>query len=125
MSRKNRYEYTDWKGLGNRVKSYREQIGITKEKFAEMINRTENYLSELEKENRSWSVHTLHQIAIALRLPVDKLLYGDNMEKKRESTNKEILHEIINRCNEEEINVLKDVIVAIYPDLNKILKKNK
>lgn len=26
MSRKNRYEYTDWKGLGNRVKSYREQI---------------------------------------------------------------------------------------------------
>ena len=45
MSRKNRYEYTDWKGLGNRVKSYREQIGITKEKFAEMINRTENYLS--------------------------------------------------------------------------------
>ena len=38
MSRKNRYEYTDWKGLGNRVKSYREQIGITKEKFAEMIN---------------------------------------------------------------------------------------
>ena len=47
------------------------------------------------------------------------------MEKKRESTNKEILHEIINRCNEEELNVLKDVIVAIYPDLNKILKKNK
>lgn len=72
MSRKNRYEYTDWKGLGNRVKSYREQIGITKEKFAEMINRTENYLSELEKGNRSCSVHTLHQIAIALRLPVDK-----------------------------------------------------
>lgn len=125
MSRKNRYEYTDGKGLGNRVKSYREQIGITKEKFAEMINRTENYLSELEKGNRSCSVHTLHQIAIALRLPVDKLLYGDNMEKKRESTNKEILHEIINRCNEEELNVLKDVIVAIYPDLNKILKKNK
>ena len=90
MSRKNRYEYTDWKGLGNRVKSYREQIGITKEKFAEMINRTENYLSELEKGNRSCSVH-----------------------------------EIINRCNEEELNVLKDVIVAIYPDLNKILKKNK
>ena len=60
-----------------------------------------------------------------IKLPVDKLLYGDNMEKKRESTNKEILHEIINRCNEEELNVLKDVIVAIYPDLNKILKKNK
>ena len=122
MSRKNRYEYTDWKGLGNRVKSYREQIGITKEKFAEMINRTENYLSELEKGNRSCSVHTLHQIAIALRLPVDKLLYGDNMEKKRESTNKEILHEIINRCNEEKIPVILQLPTFKHLDTKKLME---
>ena len=38
MSRVNRYEYKDWKNFGSRTKTSREQVGMTKEKFAEKIN---------------------------------------------------------------------------------------
>lgn len=125
MSRVNRYEYKDWKGLGSRVKTYREQINMTKEKFAEKINRSENYVAELEKGNTGCSVHTLHQISQTLKVPVDSLLYGEIKGMKQDYTNKEILHEIIDRCSEEELAVIKDVIVALYPNLEKVLKNKK
>ena len=128
MSRVNRYEYDDWKNFGFRTKTYREQIGMTKERFAENINRTENFVSELEKGNTTCSVHTLHQISKVLKISTDNLLYGDVevSEMEKEISNKEILEEIINRCNEEELQVIKDIVVSIYPHLNKVIdSKNK
>lgn len=125
MSRVNRFEYKDWKGLGKRIKMYREQISMSKEKFAEKINRSENYVSELEKGNVGTSVHTLHQISQTLKIPVDSLLYGEISEMKQEYKNKEILHEIIDRCSESELDVIKDVIVALYPNLKKVLEEKK
>lgn len=124
MARTNRYEYSDWKGFGSRVKFYREQVGLTKEKFAEVINRSENFISEIEKGNNSCSVHTLYQISNALRVSTDKLLYGETM-KSKEYKDKDILHEIIDRCSEDEAKVIKDIIVPTYPNLDKIVKRRK
>lgn len=123
MRRANRYEYEDWKNFGKRVKMYKKQIGITNEKFAEMVNRSENYLNELEKGNNSCSVHTLHQISKALKIPVDCLLYGETVNMKDEYNDKEIVLNIIDRCNAEEIETIKDIIVALYPHLNEIVEK--
>lgn len=126
MSRTNRYEYTDWKGFGTRTKNNREAIGLTKEKFAEMINRSDNYVSELEKGNNSCSVHTLHQISKVLKVPSDKLLYEDKESYMvKEYSDKDILKNIIDRCSEEEVEVLKDLIIAAYPNLDKMVKSRK
>lgn len=126
MSRTDRYEYQDWNGFGARTKNYRTSIGLTKETFANMINRSENYISELEKGNSSCSVHTLYQISKALRVPCDNLLYEDSeMYNKDEYSNREILKNIIDRCNEEELAVIKDLIVAAYPNLDKMTASRK
>lgn len=37
--------------------------------------------------------------------------------------NKEILIEIIERCDEEELAIIKDLIVATFPNLDKIKDK--
>lgn len=124
MSRVNRYEYKDWKNFGSRTKTSREQVGMTKEKFAEKINRSENYVSEFEKGNTTCSVHTLHQISKVLKVPTDYLLYGD-IEMKKEYTNKEIILEIVERANEDQLEVIKDLIVAVFPDLEIIDKYRK
>lgn len=122
MSRTNRYEYQDWKGFGARTKRNRLAIGLTKETFADMINRSENYISELEKGNNSCSVHTLHQIAKALKVSSDNLLYEEDDSYTKEKYNdKEILKNIIDRCNEEELKVIKALIVAAYPNLDKMV----
>ena len=125
MSRVNRYEYKDWKGVGSRVKRCREQINMTKEIFAEEIGRSENFVAEIEKGNTSCSVHTLHKISEVLRVSTDTLLYGKFEDMKESKSNKEILEEIINRCNEEELQVITDIIIATYPNLYKIVNKRE
>lgn len=127
MSRVDRYEYKDWEGFGKRTKNYREQIGLTIEKFAEMINRSENFVAYIEKGKTGGSVHTLHQIAKALRVSTDSLLYGTNMKEDSKEKNiyKQQLLEIINRCNDEELKVLNDVAIAIYPNFERILKEKR
>ena len=125
MSRVNRYEYKDWKEFGSRVKRCREQINMTKERFAEEIGRSENFVAEIEKGNTSCSVHTLHKISEVLRVSTDTLLYGKFEDMKESKSNKEILEEIINRCNEEELQVITDIIIATYPNLYKIVNKRE
>ena len=124
MSRVNRYEYNDWKGFGERTKKYREQVGMAKEKFSEKINRSENFVADLEKGRKSCSVHTLHQISKVLRVSTDSLLYGET-DMKKNYTNKEILLKIIERCDDEELEVLKDLANAIFPNLEIIKNKKK
>lgn len=121
MSRMDRYEYQDWLGFGERTKKYRISIGLTKEKFAGMINRSENYISELEKGNSSCSVHTLYQISKALRVSSDSLLYDNGeVNKKDDYKTKDILINIIDRCSEVELSVIKDLVLAAYPNLDKM-----
>lgn len=126
MSRVDRYEYDDWAGFGARTRKYREQIGLTKEKFAEMIVRSENFVSDLEKGRTSCSVHTVHQICKALKVSSNDLLYGE-VDMNKHYTDREILQNIIDRCDEEELKVLKDLIVATFPNLGKIksIRKSK
>lgn len=106
------------------MKNNREKIGLSKERFSEMINRSESYVNELEKGNKSCSVHTLHQVCKALRVSPNELLYGkaEEMDVKQEYSDKEIISNIIARCNECELETIKDVIIAIYPKFSKIIE---
>lgn len=126
MSRVDKNEYKDWKGFGERTRKSRESIGITREKFSEMIDRTENYVLSIEKGDKSCSVHTLHQICSSLKQSSDYILYGENMKKdvNKDNTDKEVLIEIINRCTPQELKILRDVSVAIFPNLEEIINRN-
>lgn len=123
MSRADRYEYSDWNKFGERVERARTQICMSRENFAELINRSINYVSDLEKGRTSCSVHTLYQISKVLKVTTDSLLYGGN--SKYQDTNKEILHNIVDRCDTEEALILKDIIIATFHHLDKIKEKRQ
>ena len=116
-----RREYNNWIAFGSRVRANREKLGLSREKLAEMIDRSENYLISLEKGDKSCSIHTLHQLSVSLKVSADDLLYGEKLESKN-YTDREILQSMIERCNENELKVIKDVIVAMYPHLKEITK---
>lgn len=52
MSRRDKLEYEGWKKFGARVKKCRKALGLTREKFSEMIDRTENYVLSIEKRRQ-------------------------------------------------------------------------
>lgn len=44
------------------------------------------------------------------------------MEDMKEYSNRQILENILSRCNEEEIAIIKDIAVATFPNLENIKK---
>ena len=115
-------DFKDWVGFGSRVKKYRKSTGLTLEKLAEITDITVNFLISIEKGDKGCSLKTVHRLSKALKVPVDILLYGEKM-KDKDYTNKEILESIIARCDEKELESIKDVIVAMYPHLEDVTNK--
>ena len=109
-----RNEYSDWVGFGKRVRTSRKQIGMTVEKLADCVDRTENYINRLEKGEKSCSLHTIHQLCKALKVGADFLLYGE-VRNDKDYKDEEIINCIIKRCEKRDVKIIKEVIIAMYP----------
>jgi len=65
--------------LGLKIAYYRKKAGYTQEVFAEKINRSVNFLAQVEGTGttRGVSLETLFKMASVLKIPVSKLLEDD------------------------------------------------
>lgn len=73
-------EYPEkYKILGLKIAYYRKKAGYTQEVFAEKINRSVNFLAQVEGTGttRGVSLETLFKMAEVLQIPVSKLLEDD------------------------------------------------
>lgn len=112
-------EYSDWKNFGARVKNARNSLGMTVEKLAEKSDRTENFINRIESGKKSCSIHTLYQFSKAMNVSSDILLFGEYMEnenKNKEYSDREIINNLLDRCNEKQLRIVKEILVAICPN---------
>lgn len=114
-------EYTDWRGFGDRVKSARQGIGMTVEKFADKTYRTENFINRIENGQKSCSIHTLYQFTKALNVSADDLLFG-NTPTVTNFDDKQIIQNVIDKCNEKQLEVLKDIVLTVYHSFDELTK---
>lgn len=65
--------------LGLKIAYYRKKAGYTQEVFAEKINKSVNFLAQVEGTGttRGVSLETLFKIAAVLQIPASKLLEDD------------------------------------------------
>ena len=65
--------------LGLKIAYYRKKAGYTQEVFAEKINKSVNFLAEVEGTGttRGVSLETLFKMAAVLQIPASKLLEDD------------------------------------------------
>ena len=68
----------DWISIGGRIRRQREFLGITREQFAEKLDITPKFCSDIELGIKGMSVTTLCKIADALSLSADYILFGKN-----------------------------------------------
>ena len=115
-------EYNDWRNFGIRVKNSRNSLGMTVEKLAEKSDRPENYVSRIESGKKSCSIHTLYQFCKAMKVSSDTLLFGETMENK-EYQDREIINNLLDRCDEKQLKIIKEVLVAICPNFDDLEKK--
>lgn len=65
--------------LGLKIAYYRKKAGYTQETFAEKINKSVNFLAQVEGTGttRGVSLETLFKMASVLEIPASKLLEDD------------------------------------------------
>ena len=61
------------KTVGQRIRNYRTQKGLSQEKLAELSGCHHTYIGQLERGEKNATLESVEKIAIALKLPLSKL----------------------------------------------------
>ena len=127
----------NFREIGARIRTERENLDLTREKFAEIIELSPFYIGQIERGDRKMSVDTLIKISDSLHISVDYILKGCKksneeldlqkefhvLESSEENYNKVLdedikeLRSILQRCSKTEINLIKDMTKLIVPYL--------
>lgn len=119
--------------IGLRIRSQREKLGLSREKFAEVIGLSPYYIGQIERGDRTMSLDTLVKISSSLNVSVDYILRGsthymesilakeavdDNYKEEFDEEIKDILS-LLSGSSKENIRLIKDMIKLILPSVNK------
>lgn len=74
--------------IGNNIKLYRKQKGLTQKQLAEKIGTTDSAITRYESNSREPSIETITKIAAALGIPVSKLIEEDTFNLTDSDTEK-------------------------------------
>ncbi|MCM1567971.1 MAG: helix-turn-helix transcriptional regulator [Roseburia sp.] len=100
--------------LGTRIRYYREELGYTQEKFAELVGLSPNYLSALERGVKLPKLQTFIRIANQLQISSD-LLLQDTLHNGVQ-TKSSILYNQIKDLNRTEQDKIFHVIEIMIKD---------
>lgn len=106
--------------IGNRIRSIREDMFMSREKFSEMIDISEVFLGQIERGECSLSLKTLTSIIAYTGSSADFILYGND---EPDSYRKKI-DRILKHCNENTLELIYNLIHDIHK-FNKNIKKQQ
>ena len=90
-----------------RIRKAREDLGYTREKFAEKLDVSVSYLAELERGRTGISVKMLIKVCRVLGLSADYVLFGS--ERPEDSNRLDAIH----RIDEKYLPLLDKVIAEL------------
>lgn len=121
------------KDIGSRIREEREKLGLSREKFAEIVELSSYYIGQIERGERNMSLETLLKISSSLNISIDYILKGythymenilakeaieDNYKEEMDEEIKEILS-LISGTSKDDLILIKDIIKLILPNINK------
>lgn len=94
--------------MGERIRKRREELNISREQFAEMLDITTKFCSDIESGARGVSIKNLMAISDCLKLSTDYILFGDVPQ-----TSDQVFIQVVNKCPASKKNNLLDIIDKI------------
>lgn len=98
----------DYISIGARIKNLRLERGLTQNRLAEISGVEPSNISHIERAATKLSLPTLINIANALEVSLDEIVYN-SLIKKQHITAK-IIDELISDCSDKEINAIIEFI---------------
>lgn len=93
--------------MHTRIRKAREEMGYTRERFAEMLDVSVSYMAEVERGRTGISVKMLIKICDVLGLSADYILFGN------ERNTDTLLLDKIHRIDEKYLSLLDKVITEL------------
>ncbi|MBR0132994.1 MAG: helix-turn-helix transcriptional regulator [Lachnospiraceae bacterium] len=61
------------KSVGQRIRNYRNKLGLSQERLAELAGCHPTYIGQVERGEKNASLESIEKISSALKLPLEKL----------------------------------------------------
>ena len=90
-----------------RIRKAREEMGYTREKFAEMLDVSVSYMAEVERGRTGISVKMLTKICNVLGLSADYILFGDSRNEDA------LLLDKIHRIDDKYLPLLESMLTEL------------
>lgn len=107
----------DYYAVGQRIRRIRRARGLSQEKLAEKVGISTTHMSHIETANTKMSLLTFAELASALEVRTDELLY-DNRPTDR-SVSIAYITELLDGCTTQQVRIIEDVVKAIKESLDK------
>jgi transcriptional regulator with XRE-family HTH domain len=105
--------------IGQRIRKIRKSRKLSQEELAEKIGISTTHMSHIETGNTKMSLPVFVEIAEALEVRTDELLYDKNIVV-RNAALEEIIR-ILDTCTTQQLKIIEDIIKATQISLNKNL----
>lgn len=109
----------DYYAIGQRIRKMRKARNLSQEQLAEQAGISTTHMSHIETGNTKLSLPVLVELAAALEVRTDDLLY-DNKIVERNAVIEEISG-TLETCTTQQIKILADILKAAKISLNKYL----
>jgi transcriptional regulator with XRE-family HTH domain len=109
----------DYYAIGQRIRNKRKQSMLSQEELAEKIGISTTHMSHIETANTKLSLQVLINIAEALHVSTDELLFEKSGTVKEDSVDRII--DILGGRNETEQKIMIDIFEATADALQKYL----
>lgn len=103
--------------IGQRIRKYRKAYNFSQEQLAEKVGISTTHMSHIETGNTKLSLPVFANIANALSVQTDELLY--DVPQINKTIIKHELTEIIDSCSQQDMYILLDVLKTLKSALAK------
>lgn len=125
-------DFLNFKAIGLRIRLQRENLNLSREKFAEIVGLSPFYIGQIERGDRSMSLDSLIKISTTLHISTDYILQGQTLymeniyaleaieENYKEDLSDEIreLLDLLSGLPKNKIQLIKDLSKLLLPHLN-------
>lgn len=106
--------------IGERIRSVREDMFMSREKFSEMIDISDVFLGQIERGERSLSLKTLSNISSYTGVSADYFLFGNDSE----DSNIKKINRMLKKSSSDTVEFIYNLLHSVY-SYNKKINNNK
>lgn len=111
----------DYYTLGQRIRYYRKKQGLSQEQLAEKVNISTTHMSHIENGSTKLSLQVFVDLAEALCIATDSLLYDCDILPSGKETLPHEIAQILSECTLAQTQAIKEIIVSVHDAIEKYL----